>query len=95
MTDYVKGNVVTFDATFDSMPASASVTASYTKSNGFMGSTTIAMAPESTGSLGWSAQWDTRTADVIACTVYWHVQSISPDSAQDGSFNLTANPANT
>lgn len=95
MTDYVKGNVVTFDATFDSMPVSASVTVSYVKSNGLLGSTTISMAPDSTGSLSWSAQWDTHAADVIACVVNWHVQSLSPDSAQDGSFNLTANPANT
>lgn len=57
----------------------------------------IAMAPPSGSSTQWKALWDTRDVQAPQA-IYWSIHTGSMDpipvTAEDGSFLLSANPAN-
>jgi hypothetical protein len=74
------GNIVT--------PSSMALTLNYVTTTGRAG-TSIVMV-NSAGS--WTATWESSVAE--PGIVYWSARASSPSGAEDGSFELDANPAN-
>ncbi len=96
LVEYVRGNIFKVTANFfdvdglPTIPASASVYLNHVTASG-RATEVVAMSLEVTDG-AFIAHWDSSAA--LAGIVYYSVRSLGPDSAQDGSFELTANPAN-
>jgi hypothetical protein len=74
------GNIVT--------PSSISLSLNYVTATGRAGTSMVMV--NSAGS--WTATWDSSVAE--PGIVYWSSRASSPSGAEDGSFELEANPAN-
>jgi hypothetical protein len=97
MTTVVRGSTVTFKANFTNEaglpvnPAQASVFVSFPNPTGLR--TTVEIALTQSGN-DWTAQWDSGLSK--PGTVSWsaHTKATTPAAATDGTFEVTANPAN-
>jgi hypothetical protein len=97
MTTVVRGSTVTFKANFtDDLgapinPAQASVFVSFPNPTG---SRTTVELPLAQSGNDWTAQWDSGVSK--PGTVAWsaHTKATTPAAAVDGTFEVTANPAN-
>lgn len=90
----VRGNEVLFTSTpVDEdgnpvTPGGISLNVDYVTTTG-RGSTVLSMAQSGAS---WTTTWDSSGAQ--AGIVYWSVRSSLPSAADEGSFELDANPAN-
>jgi hypothetical protein len=97
MTTVVRGSTVTFKANFTDdaglpiNPAQASVFVSFPNPTGSR--TTVELTLTQSGD-DWTAQWDSGLSK--PGTVSWsaHTKATTPAAAVDGTFEVTANPAN-
>ncbi len=93
-----RGNVVSFSTTFLDAndipvdPDSVSLALNFVISTG-RGTSSMAMTEAAPGG-PWTADWDSAAAGAYDGIAYWSVRAISPHAADDGSFYLSANPAN-
>lgn len=93
----VRGNIYDFTATFldvddlPVIPAYANLYISFLMV-GTVKRTKITIAMTVVGQ-SYFATWD--SSEAAPCKVNWSVRSVGPHTAEDGSFNLTANLANT
>jgi len=98
LRNIVAGNTVQWTATFYDInglatnPSNASINIVYSSTSSTAASTAVSMVQSSNT---WTATW--QSSNAIAGLVSWHLASMSPtiNSAKDGQFMLTANPANS
>lgn len=93
----IRGNLARFSAIFYdatgavASPSSAAVIVNYLNEAGArVDSDPIEMSQQTDGSF--YAEWDSSAAQ--PARVYWSAKAVSPAGAQDGLFDLEANPAN-
>jgi hypothetical protein len=96
MTNYIRGSMLFFDATFvdkngdPATPSSATLYLAYTDLTGTRVKTTVTMTLA--GNVA-SCQWDSAIA--ADCTVQWSIKGVGSNAiVQDGSLILTANETN-
>lgn len=91
-----RGSEVEFTATFLNRndaplnPSDATVTVNYLDAAGARASEVVELAHQTDDS--WYGVWDSQKA--TPARTYWTVRSFSPDSAEDGYFELAGNLAN-
>lgn len=92
----VRDNVVEFTVTFRDAdgvaidPDAATLTVNFRNPNDERENETIDMDPQTDGT--WFASWESDVA--LPGRTYWSAKSSSPAAAEDGMFDLVANPAN-
>lgn len=91
-----RGNEIEFTVTFlnkdeeSLLPATAQVTVNYLNRQGARESQIVELTHQ-TGDV-WYGVWDSQVA--LPARTYWNVRSFSPDSSEDGVFELAGNLAN-
>lgn len=91
-----RGNEVEFTVTFlnkDGLPlnpSSATVTVNFLNAGGERESEAVSLSHQTDDT--WYGLWDSQAA--LPARTYWTVRSFSPDSAEDGFFELRGNLAN-
>jgi hypothetical protein len=91
-----RGNEVEFTVQFVNRldvpltPSSASVTVNFLNMAGERESEVVALSPQTDET--WYGIWDSQQAQ--PARTYWTVRSDSPDSSEDGYFELAGNLAN-
>lgn len=91
-----RGNEIEFAITFLNrdgdplLPSTATVTVNYLTAEGSRANEIVELAHQ-TGDI-WYGIWDSQVAQ--PARTYWTVRSFSPDSAEDGYFELKGNLAN-
>ena len=97
MADITRGDIVRFTANFTDenslpvIPASANLYVNYVISDGTRTTATVTMSLQTTDS-DWTADWESDVAS--PGIVYWSARAVGPHAAEDGNFELLANPAN-
>jgi hypothetical protein len=91
-----RGNEVEFTATFLNrdgapiLPTSAAVTVNFLNGAGARETEVVTLSHQTDDT--WYGVWDSQVAQ--PARTYWTVRSDSPDSAEDGFFELEGNLAN-
>lgn len=91
-----RGNEVEFTVTFLNRdgapltPSSADVTVNYLDNSGARANEIVSLTHQTDDT--WYGVWDSQVAQ--PARTYWTVRSSSPDSAEDGFFELSGNLAN-
>jgi len=91
-----RGNEIEFSVTFLNkdgdplLPSSATVTVNYLSREGDRENEIVTLSHQTDDI--WYGVWDSQVA--LPSRTYWNVRSNSPDSSEDGVFELAGNLAN-
>jgi hypothetical protein len=102
-TNYVtRGTTVFFTTTFFDVdgnivqPDNATINIAYTNTAGAQVAASIAMTPPTAPAVTFTAQWDSRGVNPgnVSWSIHTGADDPPPVTVEDGTFTLTANPAN-